>query len=137
MLEIYRTKVLKIAGTKYSEVYKAAFNIFKQIKSKSKRAPYIRSKYFRGEKIFLELFWVHLRQKHRGERLRRLKYYSCGLDLLKNSRYIPLIKINPENSSEKLYRFKGITKNGYIFFVQVKEDKNSKQKYFMSVFPEN
>ena len=137
MLEIYRTKVGKIPGTKYSEVYKATFNIFKQIKSKSKRTPYVRSKYFDGEKIFLELFWVHLRQKRLGERSRRLKYYSCGLDLLMHSRCSPLIKLNPENASEKLYRFKGETRNNEVFFVQVKEEKNSKNKYLMSIFPEN
>lgn len=37
----------------------------------------------------------------------------------------------------KKITFAGITKDKSIFYVQIKENTNSRQKYFMSVFPEN
>jgi len=42
----YFAKVNKLSGTNYAEVKKNADIIFKQIKSKTKRRPYVRSAYF-------------------------------------------------------------------------------------------
>lgn len=135
-MEIYRTKIAKISGSNYQEVNKASKSTFNIIRSQSKRLAYLRSKYFNGEKVFLDIFWIHLHQKSPRERFRRLKFYTCGLDLISNSRCKPDIKYDPRNSSVKLYRFAGQIKEGEIFFVQIKEDLKSKQKYFMSVFPQ-
>lgn len=122
-------------GTNYGEIYPVAIAIFKEIKSKTKRKPYIRSIYFNKEKVFLDYFWQHLREKNLRDRTRRLKYYQCALDLIKNSKSEPTSKQNPNKLKEILHRFAGLTKNKELFFVQIKEDKKTSQKHFLSVFP--
>ena len=52
-LMAYKTKKQKIAGTSFSEINRVAKTIFNQVKTRTKRTPYIRSKYFRKEKVFL------------------------------------------------------------------------------------
>jgi len=133
-VDIFKTKEQVIRGTKYSEVYPRALIIYKNIVSRTKRRPYIRSKYFKKEKIFLDYFWDHLREKNWHDRVRRLKFYSCAIDLIEHSNIRPDTHRNPMRKSEMLYRFTGQTQNGDSFFVQIKENKR-KQKYFMSVFP--
>jgi hypothetical protein len=133
-MDIYKTKEKIISGTSYSEIYKEAYSVYKYIESHSKRKPYIRSKYFNNEKVFLNYFWEHLRSKSFRDRVRRLKYYLCALDLIKNSRNEPAITINPMKKSEILYRFVGTTKFNNTYYVQIKMDKKN-QKFFMSVFP--
>mgnify|MGYP001583040303 CR=1 FL=1 len=135
MVEIYRTKIGKIRRLDYRRIYGMCQRIYKNIRSKSKRRPYVRSRFFDNEKIFLELFWVHLYDKNKKERISRLQYFLIALDLLKNSRCKPTSKENVNNKSELLHRFYGVTSQGEEFFVQIKENKHSGQKYFMSVFP--
>ncbi len=136
-MELYQTKLSKLPGTDYHEIYKTAENFYEGIRSNKKRRPYIRSKYFGNEKIFLELFWRHLHEKNVWERERRLKFLNVAIELLKKSKCRPEIVINLNNHSEILYRFGGITSIGEVFVVQVKESKKSGQKWFMSVFPIN
>jgi len=130
---IYKTKNNILSGTNFKEVEKQAKNIFKSIKTK--RTPYIRSRYFKGEKIFLNVFWRHFYDKHEKDRVRRLKYYDCALDLIKNTVHHPITRENFENKGELLHRFSGITKDGNNFTVQVKEDKRNKRKDLISIFP--
>lgn len=132
----YQTKVKKISGSSYLEVKKNADLIFNKIKSKTKRRPYIRSAYFNKQKIFFDYFWTHLFQKSFEERFRRLKYFSCAIDLIKNSKNEPKIFNNPMKESEVLYRFAGSTKHKELFYVQIKENIKNDRKYLMSVFPE-
>lgn len=132
---VYETKIKKLSGTSYDEVYPQALSTYKKIASKTKRRPYIRSLYFNKEKIFLDYFWDHLRTKNHRDRTRRLKYYECALDLIKNAKIEPTSKINPNKSSEILHRFMGKTKNNDLFYVQITERINKKDKYFTSVFP--
>jgi len=131
----YYTKVKRLSGTDYREIHSKVSAIFKQIKSKTKRRPYIRSAYFKKQKIFFDYFWQHLWQKSWKERVKRLKFFLCAIDLIKNSRQEPSSKQNPNKKSEILHRFIGITKNKELFIVQIKEDKKTNRKYFMSVFP--
>jgi len=131
----YSTKKKKLPGTSYGEVRKQAEVIFKQIKSKTKRRPYIRSAYFNKQKIFFDYFWVHLNQRGPKERFNRLKYFETALEVIKNSRNQPISKQNPNKGSEILHRFAGLTKNKELFYAQIKEDKKSGRKYFMSCFP--
>lgn len=131
----YQTKIKKLSGTNYSEVKKNADIIFKEIKSKTKRRPYIRSAYFKKQKIFFDYFWEHLFQKSFNERTKRLKYFSCAIDLIKNSKNEPKFFNNPMKKSEILYRFAGLTKDKELFYVQIKEDVKNDKKYLMSVFP--
>jgi len=131
----YKTKKQKISGTSFKEVNKTAKIIFKQITSKTKRTPYIRSKYFKKEKIFLNLFWSHLFEKREKDRVRRLKFYDCALDLIKNSTYDPETRENFRKKDELLHRFHGILASGEKFVVQVKENKRTKRKDLISIYP--
>ncbi len=132
----YKSKLSKIPGTSFDEVYRRALTLYKEIKSRTKRRPYIRSAYFKKEKVFLELFWIHLKEKKNlQDKTRRLKFFNCAIDLIKNSKVIPTAKRNPNRPSETLYRFSGLSKNNEIFCVQIKKEFKSKQKWFISVFP--
>ena len=131
----YQTKTKKLPETNYAEVKKHAAFILNQIKKRTKRRLYIRSAYFNKQKIFFDYFWVHLAQKNLRERIRRLRYLSCALDLIRNSRIDPLSIENVDNRNEMLHRFAGKTKDKF-FFVQIKENKRNNKKYLMSCFPE-
>jgi hypothetical protein len=133
-MDIFYSKYNKLSGTSYYEVKGQVEVIFSRLKKKTKRRPYLRSAYFRKEKIFFEYFWAHLRQKNYRDRIRRLKFLEAGLDLIKNSRLIPVI-ITVDNKAEVYYRFLGKTKDGWLFFVQIKENKKTGQKFFISCFP--
>jgi hypothetical protein len=135
MAEIYHTKIPKLIGTDYREINRNARRVFKNIASRTRRKPYIRSAYFKKEKVFLDYFWRHVEEMHWKDRIRRLRYYSCGLDLIVNSHVKPMIKNNPNRTSEILYRFTGITMNKELFAVQIKEDLKREEKHFISVFP--
>lgn len=135
-MKAYKTKVERLRGTDYHEVYGKANSYYKKVKAPTKRKPYIRSAFFNKDKIFLDYFWDHLRQKNWRDRVRRLRYFPCAIDLLKNSKFTPATKQNPNKKNELLHRFGGVTADNEIFFVQVKEDKKTDQKYFISVFPE-
>ena len=132
----YQTKTKKLPGTNYLEVRKYALFILNQIKKRTKRRPYIRSAYFIKQKIFFDYFWIHLLQKNPEERTRRIKYFPCAIDLIKNSRITPISMENINNKNETLHRFTGKTKDGEVFFVQIKENKKNDKKYFMSCFPQ-
>ena len=131
----YQTKIKKLPGTNYAEVRKRAAASFDQIKKKTKRKPYIRSAYFKKKKIFFDYFWILLRQKRPKERFKSLKYFECSIDLIKNSRNKPFVEVNRNKKTEILYRFVGLTKGKELFYTQIKENRRSKRKYFMSCFP--
>lgn len=136
-MQYYQTKTNLIPGTSYKDVDKIALRIFRKIKAQTKRTPYIRSAYFNKEKVFLNIFWSHLHEKPQPDRFRRLKYFECSLDLMKNSVITPTTKINPNNKSEIFHRFMGKTKGGNIFKVQIKENIKTKRKDFISIVPLN
>lgn len=134
-MKAYQSKFKRLSGSNYKGVYPLALRIYKQIESRTKRKPYIRSAYFKKDKIFLDYFWQHLRQKNLKDRTRRLKYYQCALDLIRNSKLEPTSKQNPNKKQEILHKFAGLAKNKEVFYVQISENKKTDQKYFMSVFP--
>ena len=138
-MEIYQvTKARVIPGTKYSEVYKKSFGHYEKIRKRSKRRPYIRSAYFGKQKIFLQLFWRHLHEKqnHR-DKTRRAKLFPCAIELLQKSKKEPKLRQYKERPNFLLLRFAGRTKGGQLFYVQVKHDKRSGEKWLMSVFPDD
>lgn len=134
-MKVFQVKTKSYAGSSYDELYPQARKLYNQIKGQTKRQPYVRSKYFTGQKVFIELFWVHLNQKSMKERRKRIKFYGAGLDLLRNGRLQPTAKINPNNPRETLYRFAAVTLEGDLFYIQVKENNKSKRKDLMSIFP--
>ncbi len=131
----YQTKSKKISGTSYGEIIRNAFLTFDEIKKQTKRRPYIKSAYFKKEKIFFDYFREHLFQKLPKERARRLKYFKAACELIKYSRIGPIEKTESFEKKEVLYRFAGLTTERELFYVQIKEDRRKKSKYFMSCFP--
>ena len=107
------------------------------IKKKTKRRPYVRSEFFKKDKIFLEAYWQHLHQKAWKDRYRRVRFFPCGLELVQNTRVSPVSKENPFDRSQILHRFTGITPEKELFRVQIKEEKDTKNKWLMSIFPTN
>jgi hypothetical protein len=135
-VKVYQTKIKRLPGTDYREVYPKAFSIYKEIRAKTKRRPYLRSAYFNKEKVFIDYFWQHLWQKIWPDRFRRLKYYACAIDLIQNSRAEPVSKPNPNRPREILHRFAGLTPEKDLFHVQISEDTKTGRKDFTSVFPD-
>ncbi|PIT94952.1 hypothetical protein COT96_02285 [Candidatus Falkowbacteria bacterium CG10_big_fil_rev_8_21_14_0_10_38_22] len=134
-MKTYKTKSIILAGTSYKEISKKAFILYNGIRRKTKRRPYVRSAYFKKDKIFLGLFWTHIYNKNYWDQMRRMKFFGCALELIKNSRFEPTSKENPNKPTEILHRFAGVTKNNDLFFVQIKEDKRTSEKWLVSVFP--
>lgn len=135
-MQIYKTKTKKFTGTDFNTVHDQAFGLYTKIKKQTKRRTYVRSAYFQKEKIFLDLFWHHLFEKSNWrDRVRRMKYFGCAIDLIQNSHFKPNSTKNPNQSSEMLYRFYGTTANDELFCVQIKEKMKTKQKFLISVFP--
>lgn len=135
-MKSYQTKTKKLTGSDFHEVHQKAFSLYKEIKKKTKRRPHIRSAYFKKEKIFLELFWQHLFDKPNWkDRIRRLKYFPCAIELIQKSKFEPESKENPNKRTEILHRFGGVTSENDMFFVQIKEDKRTGQKFLISIFP--
>jgi len=79
-------------------------------------------------------FWGHLMQKNRKDRFTRLKFYKAAIDLLRNTRFEPETIFDKKDLSCLLHRFYGVTKDGKAFCVQVKQNKRSGRKDFISVF---
>ncbi|HEX4774281.1 MAG TPA: hypothetical protein VH234_02080 [Candidatus Saccharimonadales bacterium] len=134
-MKLYKSKYRKLPGSSYDEVAPLARKEFHRVKKLTKRQPYVRSVYFAKNKVFLSLFWEHLAQKHRGEKAARLKLYICALDLLRHSPHTPDTIFDAKNLNILLHRFTGETEDGTLFYVQVKHDKRTGRKDFMSVFP--
>lgn len=88
-MHIYTSKYPRLSGSSYDEVLKRARAEYHVVAQSSKRQPYVRSKYFNSSKIFLDVFWTHLMQKHPKERRKRLKFYKAALDLLRHSQIAP------------------------------------------------
>lgn len=64
-----------------------------------------------------------------------MKFFACAIELIKKSKHEPVSKENPNKSGEILHRFAGSAKNDELFFVQIKEDKQTGKKFLISVFP--
>ena len=134
-MNVYKTKAEIIRGTTLKDVLQRAKLAYAKVSGRTKRRPYIRSAYFDKEKIFFDYFWLHINQKSRPERRRRLIFLSCATELIEKSRLKPEVTKNPNKREEVLYRFTGKTPTGEEFAVQIKEDQKSRHKYLMSIFP--
>ena len=133
----YQVKTKKLEGTHYDRVYRKAFEIYFNIRKRSKRRVYIRSAYFNKNKVSLSLFWQHLADKYHRERVIRLRYFPCALDLILHSKFDPISAENFGKKSEILHRFSGATLDGDIFYVQIKENIKNGQKFLISIFTNN
>lgn len=64
-----------------------------------------------------------------------MKYYPAAIDLLRNTTIQSESIIEKNNPDIFLHRFLGQTREGQYFYVQVKDNRRSGRKDFMSVFP--
>ena len=135
-MHTYKSKYGRLPGTTYTEVMAAARREYHAVQKRTpRRIPHVRSRYFTKDKIFLNTFWDHLKQKRLIEQTNRLKYYRCALDLLRNTTFTPQSVLEKNSPGVYLHRFMGQTTNGEYFYVQVKDDRRTGRKDFMSVFP--
>jgi hypothetical protein len=137
-MEIYRAKCNRVSGTSLTEVKAAARREYHAIQKRTpRRIPYVRSGYFAKDKIFLNTFWDHLKQKHPADQLRRLKFYAAAIDLIRCFKEAPETIFSKDDVSILLHRYQGVTKDGHYFCVQIKQNKRTGRKEFISVFPAN
>lgn len=134
-MQVYKSKCGKIPGTSYGEVYPTAWKLYKTITATTKRQPYVRATYFARDKVFLNYFWQHLRQKGYKDRTRRIKFFHAALDLIHNTTCKPTTMQDLNNRNVLLHRFIGSTRENELFYVQIKETKSTQRKDFISVFP--
>ena len=134
-MEVYRSKHGLLNTTSNSEAKRSARKAYRTVQKRTpRRIPYVRSIYFSKDKIFINQFWNHLNQKNRADQTRRLAYYVCALDLIRNTKHAPATVFEADKNII-LHRFQGITVNGDYFVVQIKQNKKTNRKEFMSVFP--
>ena len=133
-MKVFQSKYKILGGSDFREIYGKARAVYNPLRKKTKRRPYIRSEYFKKDKVFIDYFWQHLEQKRSKDRVRRMKLLPCAYDLIANSRIAPMSKQNPNKRDEILHRFAGRSKDGEQFSVQIKENKRTDEKLFMSVF---
>jgi hypothetical protein len=132
----YISKYPKSKLTSHSQLISEARRYFHAIQKRTpRRQAYVRSKYFTKNKIFINQFWDHLNQIHPGDQVRRLQFYACALDVIRNSTTSPDTIFGNANKEIALHRFSGLTKDGVRFYVQIKEEKRTNRKDFMSCFP--
>ena len=136
-MRIFKTKTKRLAGTRYREIYDDAFCIYEEIRHRTKRRPYLRSEYFKKQKVFLDVFWRHLHEKNWRDRARRLRFFPAAVEFIKRAvGSVPESKENPNDKNEILHRFTALTSDGHLFYIQIKEEKRSGNKSLLSVFPE-
>lgn len=133
-MNAYKSKANQLPGSSYEEVLANARKEYKKIENLTKRQPYVRSIYFKKDKVFLSTFWTHVMQKDRKVRTKRLKLFGAAVDLLRNSYEPPETIFKQNDLSVIFHRFYGVSKDGIEFCVQVKQDKRSGRKDLMSVF---
>lgn len=131
-MNVYVVKSTPLQGSTYSRTIKYARDYYSLLKAKSKRKPYVRSKYFRNQKVFLGLFWGHLFNKRRATRHSRVRLLPCAVEFIINNKFPPISIKSTQNKKEYWYRFQGRTKNNIYFAIQIKSKLN--HLYLMSVF---
>ncbi|MGI9027728.1 MAG: hypothetical protein ACR2FM_02705 [Candidatus Saccharimonadales bacterium] len=135
-MKIYKSKCSRLPGTSHASIFRAARYEYHKIQKRTpRRKAYVKSQYFKKDKIFINQFWEHLKQKRLGDQLRRTKLFPCAIDLIRNTTCSPDTIYNYGNMNIGLHRFFGETKDGFHFYVQIKENKRTGRKDFMSVFP--
>lgn len=133
-MQYYRVKAPLIKGNSYSQIRNLSLQYYREIAHRTKRLPYIKSTYFGKRKIFLHHFWQHLFEKNPKDRMRRLRFFLCGIELIQTTQYQPEVITSKASNKETWYRFFGEALNEEKFVVQVKQTKKQ-QLFLMSIFP--
>ena len=131
----YQCKTHVLAGRKYTEVMPQARKIFRSLQQKTKRRPYVRSTYFRKDKVFFDQFWTHMNAKSIPDRTRRLRYLPCTLELLRETRNNPLTFIDSNQPETMKHQFLGKSPDCKKFVVVISEHRSSGRKQLLSMYP--
>lgn len=131
----YRCKTAPLRGHRFVDVMPKARQEFRTLQKRTKRRPYVRSTYFKKDKIFFDYFWQHMQQKLPSDRARRLRYFSCALELLRKSHNDPITFMDPTQPGMFIHRFLGVAPDGQRFWVIVKESRRTNKKQLLSLFP--
>lgn len=135
-MKTYKSRLGLVPGTSYSEVINFVRREYHTIQKRTPlRQAYVRSVYFRKDKIFVNQYFEHLKQKNAADRLRRLRFFSAAIDTIRNCPEAPIAMQNPNKADETLYRYSAETKDGKRFAVQIRENKVTRRKDFVSAFP--
>ena len=68
VMSVYTSKSPRLPGSSYAEALSHARQEYNVIAHSTKRQPYVKSKSFSGEKVFLAVFWTHLMDKNQKDR---------------------------------------------------------------------
>lgn len=131
----YKCRMHPLPGSSAEELTRLARKHYHQIQKRTpRRTPYVRAKYFQADKIFINNYWDHLKQKSRKERVARLRLYPCALEVLQQSTFPPVVTRLSISPHKSYFRFLGKT-NTSNFYVQVQVNNKSGRKDLMSAFP--
>lgn len=133
--KVYQCKTQPLIGNRFVGILPQARSVFRVLQKQTKRRPYIRSLYFQKEKVFFDFFWHHLEQKSIVDRVRRLKYLPCALELLRKSRLNPQIFIDSNQKQIIKYRFIGMASESTYFAVIIQENLKKRNKQLISIYP--
>ena len=136
-MNLYQANKTQLGGTSYAEVMKNAHKTYNEVKRLTRRQSYVRSAYFNRDKVFINIFWNHLAQKRAADQVRRARLLPAAIELLRHTQIAPETIIENKYANDILFRFSGITNDGVKFYVQVRQNKKTGRKDFMSVFPAN
>ncbi len=112
-----------------------ARKLFRSIQKQTKRKPYVRSAYFRKDKIFFDYFWTHLNKKTFPDRARRLKLLPPAIDLMRTSMQSPKTYVDVQDPKAIRHQFFGMTRERSLFCVIIQHNHSSGKKNLLSIFP--
>ncbi len=133
-IKAYRCKTAPLSGHRFVDIMPQARRVFRTLQKQTKRRPYVRSEYFHKDKIFFDFFWQHMQQKLPSDRARRLIYFPCALEVLRNSRHDPETYIDIRSPGIIKHRFVGITPGGQRFGVVIHEDRKTNKKQLLTIY---
>ena len=120
-MQVYKSKYSRLPGSTYNEIVAAARREYHTIQKRNpRRIAHVRSAYFAKDKVFLNTFWDHVKQKHPTDQERRLKLYAAAIDLIRNSKLTPDTIFAENDKDTLLHRFYGVSQDGQYFSVQIK-----------------
>lgn len=131
----YQCKAKCLTGHRYTDIMPLARVLFRELKRKTKRRPYVRSAYFEKDKIFFDFFWHHLNTMLPSERAKRLRFFPCALELLQKSRNNPITFIDVQRPDVIKHMFQGKTADGYCFAVVIQQERKTGKKQLLTLYP--
>jgi hypothetical protein len=69
----YKSRYSKLTGVNENELWHKARLVYGATVKSKRRKPYVRSKYFKNEKVFLDMFWSHTNSKKPHSVAQRLR----------------------------------------------------------------